>query len=113
MDKVVSKVVALGVPGLILLCAMGATGYVGAAAITTALAAIGLPGILGGILTLGIIGLLSEGISEFGFDAIFSSVVNELYKKGETKESILGKIAKYPISKSLKYKLNGLIVTSN
>lgn len=41
MDKIVSKIVALGVPGLVLLLAIGATGYAGAAAITTALCAIG------------------------------------------------------------------------
>lgn len=105
MDKVVSKVAALGVPGLILLTAMGATGFVGGAAITTALAALGPAGILGGIATLGMIGLLSQSITEFGVDAIFVAVVKELYKKGETKESIYKKINSYPVSKSLKRKL--------
>lgn len=105
MDKVVSKVVALGVPGLVLLCAIYATGLAGAAAITAALAAIGPAGIIGGIVTLGVIGLISQGISDFGFDAIFSATVKELYKRGETKELILKKIEKYPISKSLKLKL--------
>lgn len=51
------------------------------------------------------IGLLSEGLTEFGFDAIFTAVVKELYKKGETKESIIRKVEKYPVSKSLKRKL--------
>lgn len=105
MDKVISKVVALGVPGLILIIAIGATGLSGAAAITTALAALGPAGMLGGIAFLGVIGLLSQGITEFGIDVIFSSVVKELYRKGETKDSILKKIAKYPVSKSLKLKL--------
>ncbi|WP_181899267.1 hypothetical protein [Lachnotalea glycerini] len=40
MEKVISKVAALGVPGLVLLIAMGATGLAGGAAITTALAAL-------------------------------------------------------------------------
>lgn len=48
MDKIVSKIVGLGVPGLVLFVALSATGYAGAAAITTALAAIGPFGILGG-----------------------------------------------------------------
>lgn len=105
MDKVVSKIAALGVPGLILIIAMGATGLTGAAAITAALAALGPAGMLGGIATLGVIGLLSQAIAEYGIDAIFGAVVKELYKRGETKSSILKKIERYPISKSLKRKL--------
>ena len=105
MDKIISKVAALGVPGNILVAAMSATGLAGGAAITTGLAMLGPLGILGGIATLGVIGLLSQGLSEYGFDAIFTGVIKELYKKGETKSSILAKINKYPISKSLKRKL--------
>lgn len=109
MDKIVSKIVALGVPGLVLLLAIGATGYVGAAAITTALCAIGPLGMIGGIATLGLIGLISQAISEYGFEKIFVQVVKELVKKGETKESILLKINSYKISKSLKLKLKEIL----
>lgn len=105
MEKIVSKIAALGVPGLVLMIAISATGLSGAAAITTALAALGPFGILGGIATLGIIGLLSQGIVEFGFNALFTAVVKELYKRGEDMSSILNKVDKYPISKSLKRKL--------
>lgn len=91
MEKIVSKIAALGVPGLVLLIAISATGLTGAAAITSALAALGPFGMLGGIATLGVIGLASQGIVEFGFDSIFTAVVKELYKKGESKESILEK----------------------
>lgn len=109
MDKIVSKIVALGVPGLVLLLAIGATGYVGAAAITAALWAIGPFGMIGGIATLGLIGLISQAISEYGFEKIFVQVVKELVKKGETKESILLKINSYKISKSLKLKLKEIL----
>ncbi len=105
MDKIVSKIVALGVPGLVLLVAIGATGFSGAIAITAALAALGPGGMIGGIATLGVIGLISEGVTKFGLDAIFSAVVIELYKRGETKELIEAKIGKYPVSKDLKRKL--------
>lgn len=105
MEKIVSKIAALGVPGLILITAMSATGYAGGAALTTALSAIGPGGMLLGIATLGVIGLISEGLTEFGFDVIFAAVIKELYKKGESKESISRKIEKYPVSKSLKRKL--------
>ncbi|MBQ7230864.1 MAG: hypothetical protein IJX04_08220 [Oscillospiraceae bacterium] len=105
MDKIVSKVAALGVPGLILIVAMAATGFSGAAALTAALAALGPGGMIGGVVLLGVAGLLAQGLTEFGFDAIFSAVVKELYRKGETKQSILRKIEDYPVSKSLKRKL--------
>ena len=88
MDKIVSKIAALGVPGLVLTVAIGATGLAGGAAITTALAAIGPGGMIGGLVTLGVIGLISEGISKYGVDAIFSAVVKELYRRGETKEKL-------------------------
>ena len=74
MDKIVSKIAALGVPGLVLTVAIGATGLAGGAAITTALAAIGPGGMIGGLVTLGVIGLISEGISKYGVDAIFSGI---------------------------------------
>lgn len=105
MDKIISKVSALGVPGLILVVAMAATGFSGAAAITAALAALGPGGIIGGIAFLGVAGLLAHGLTEFGFDRIFSGVVKELYRRGETKESILAKVERYPVSRSLKRKL--------
>lgn len=43
MDKVTDKIAALGVAGLVLVVAMGLTGFTVAAAITTGLAAIGGP----------------------------------------------------------------------
>lgn len=112
MDKIVSKIAALGVPGLVLTVAIGATGLAGGAAITTALAAIGPGGMIGGLVTLGVIGLISEGISKYGVDAIFSAVVKELYRRGETKEQLKQKIKRYPISKDLKGKLNEYIERS-
>ncbi|MGO8433483.1 hypothetical protein, partial [Rhizobium johnstonii] len=66
MYKIVSKIAALGVPGLVLTVAIGATGLAGGAAITTALAAIGPGGMIGGLVKLGVIGLISEGISKYG-----------------------------------------------
>ncbi len=105
LDKIISSVTALGIPGLILVVAMGATGYVGAAALTTALASLGPGGMIGGIAILGVIALISKGISQYGFQAIFIGVVNKLKERGETTDSIFIKIEKYPVSKELKLKL--------
>ena len=106
MDKIVAKIAALGVPGLVFFVAAGATGLTGAAAYTAALAALGPFGMLGGLATLGVLSLISEGIAKYGVDAILNGVVIELYKRGENKESILNKIDKYPVSKGLKRKLS-------
>lgn len=111
MDKIVGKIAALGVLGLVLMIAISATGLAGGAAITAALAALGPGGMIGGIITLGTIGLVSEAITEYGFDVIFKAVVKELYKRGETKESLLIKIKKYPVSKGLKLKLIEALAT--
>ena len=105
MEKVISKIAALGVPGLVLLLALNATGYAGAAAMTTALAALGPGGMLGGLVTLGVLGLISESVAKYGFVSIYKGVVKELLKKGESYSSIKDKIDKYPISKELKKKL--------
>ena len=105
MYKLISKLVGLGVPAVVLVIAMGTTGLSGAAAITAALASLGPFGMLGGIGTLGVITIISQGLSEYGFDAIFTALIKEFFKKGETKSSIYKKISKYPISKALKRKL--------
>lgn len=109
MGKIISKIAALGIPGLVLLIALNATGFAGAAALTTALAALGPGGMIGGLATLGVLGLMSEAITKYGFDSIYKGVIKELYKKGESIDSIKEKIDAYPISKEMKLKLNNQI----
>ncbi|MGD1042156.1 MAG: hypothetical protein ABR913_03715 [Sedimentisphaerales bacterium] len=106
-DKLVETIAGLGVPGLVLLFAMAITGYAGAAAITTALAALGGPlGMLGGIGLLILLALISRGITKWGFEKIAKDVLKKLIDKGETKETIIKKINEYWfISKDLKLKL--------
>lgn len=106
MDQIISKVAALGVPGLILVVAVSVSGFAGAAAITSSLAFLGGPfGMLGGIAVLGILGLISQGIAEYGFDRIFQGVVDELRKQGKSKSDIERELNKYPISGNLKAKV--------
>lgn len=87
----------------------GGSGLTGAAAITTALGSLGPGGMIGGVAALGVALLLVRGISEFGFDAILSNVVKQLYKQGETKETIKQKIEGYHVAKSLRFKLVGML----
>ena len=105
MDKTIRSIATLGVPGLVLMAAMEFTGYAGAVAMTTALAAIGPGGMIGGVMSLVALGWISNGIAEMGFDALAKSVLKELYRKGESKETIKKKIKKYPVSKKLKRSL--------
>ncbi|MDO9547705.1 MAG: hypothetical protein Q7J65_01910 [Candidatus Marinimicrobia bacterium] len=110
MDKLVEKIVALGIPGLVLLIAISATGYTGAAALTTALAALGGPfGMLGGIALLGLLVLISNGIAKYGFERIYRAVLGKLKEDGLTEEEIIKKINNYPISKGMKLKLINVI----
>ena len=102
MDQIIKKIAALGVPGLVFMVAIQLTGLAGAAALTTALAALGPGGIVGGVMTLCVLGVIADGIAEFGFDEIAKGVIRELYCNGESKESIREKVSKYPISSKMK-----------
>lgn len=104
MDKVVEKIVSIGVPGIMLMVAISMTGLYGAAAITAALALLGPGGMIGGVVTLLVAGAVASAISEYGFDALFRAVIKKMYRNGETKESIRAKIEKGPWSKKLKTK---------
>ena len=89
LDKIVDKIVALGVPGLVLVVAMALTGYAGAAALTAALAALGGPvGMLGGLGVLGLLALISKALSERGFKTVFKMVLKRLIAKGHSIEEI-------------------------
>lgn len=106
LDKLVARIVALGIPGLVLLIAIIVAGPSGGAAIVAALAALGGPvGMIGGIIVLGLLVLIAQAIAEYGAEAIFVRVVRGLKEKGHTKAEVLKKIDSYLISLSLKLKL--------
>ena len=110
LDKLVARIVGLGVPGLVLLIAVIVAGPFGGAAIVAALAALGGPaGMIGGIFLLGLLVLIGQAIAEYGAEAVFVSVVRGLKEKGHTKSEVLKKIDSYPISLSLKLKLRDYV----
>jgi len=101
--ELIASIAGLGVPGLVLLTAMSATGFAGAAAITTALASLGGPlGMLGGIALLGTLALISRGLASYGFDAIFDAVLEELRKQGKSAGDISAEISSYPLPRFIK-----------
>ena len=106
LDKIGGVIASSGISGLVLLVAMGVSGWVGAAAITTGLASLGGPlGMLGGIALLGVLTLVSRGMAKFGFETLFKAVLTKLKEQGHTNEEIVSKIQNYPLSKELKLKL--------
>ena len=110
MDNIIDKIVALGVPGLVLLVAMHVVGFAGAAAIVAALAALGGPlGMIGGIGVLVLLALIAKGISDYGYEYIYRGVIIKLKAQGKTKEAILREIDGYLISSGLKAKLKAYI----
>jgi len=75
MDEAIKKVAALGLPGVVLVITMSATGLTGAAAITAALAFLGGPaGMLGGIAVLGITGLITDALTKVGLEDFLTAV---------------------------------------
>lgn len=105
MDEIVTKIVALGLPGIVLLITMATTGLTGAAAITAALAMLGPGGMLGGIAFLGVIGLASDSLSKYGLSEILKAVYLERYKNGENREKMFSEIDSLWISTDLKREL--------
>ena len=115
MDKIIDKIVGLGVAGLVLTIAMATTGAAGFAAVTAALAIIGGPfgGMIAGITVLGLISAISTIIAEYGIDKVVTEIVKGLIKKGKTKEEICNELDKNPwnlaLSKDLKLKVKDMV----
>ncbi|WP_308538971.1 hypothetical protein [uncultured Porphyromonas sp.] len=91
MERIIEKIVGLRVPGVMLLVSMSMTGLYGAATITAG-------------LTFLVAAVITAGLTEYGFDALFREVIKKLYAKGETKESLARKIKRGPWSRKLKAK---------
>lgn len=107
MDKIVEKLVGLGVPGLVLLVAVSTSGLSGGAAIVTALSTLGGPfGMMGGLTVLGGLTLIGDAIGEYGVELIFKEVLKGLKQRGIKQVDIREAIDSYPITEDLKAKLN-------
>jgi hypothetical protein len=107
MDKIVQKLAALGIPGLVVLAVAATTELVGGAAILVALATMGGPfGILGGIAVVALLALTIDAVAQWGFEAIAVALVNKLVEDGTSREEIRRKVNGYwMLSKSIKRKI--------
>jgi hypothetical protein len=110
VDTVVSKLVAIGIPGLIILAIAATSGLAGGAATIMALSTLGGPfGIMGGVAAVALLALVVNALAGESFEYIGKKVVQGLKKKGHTNEEIIKAIEGYPISDDLKAKIKSLI----
>lgn len=112
-DKILTNLISLGIPSLVLITLISIAPCSGAAAIVWALVAFGPLGMIGGILSFGILMSISKIIADIGVEALSQEIVRKLIEKGIKKEEILSSINKYPISKNLKIKIIGNISLNN
>lgn len=105
MDKIISKIAALGIPGIVLFIAIKATGLSGAAAITSALSGLGTPGMMGGMIFLGACVLVIDSVARRLFASAYLKKIRQLYALDETKDKLRRKIGRYPVSGDLKRRL--------
>jgi hypothetical protein len=106
IDEVVSTLVALGVPGLVVLAIAATTGLAGGAAMLTAISTMGGPfGILGGVIAIAALALAVKAIAKYGFKYVAEKVIEGLEEKGYSRQQIKEEIESYPISELLKAKL--------
>lgn len=106
MDEFVERLAGIGVPALVFLIIMSTTGLAGAAAITATLALLGPGGMIGGIITLTVIGAGASVIAKYGYSAIITATCKKIMQKDNlTQEQMCEKIDKSPITKGLKEKV--------
>ena len=96
-DEIVQKLVALGIPGLVLVVVISTTGLYGGAAIVSALALLGGPwGMLAGIAALGMLVLVSDAIAKYGIDSLAKAVVQGLLNSGYTQQQVIDMVYGVP-----------------
>ena len=110
MDEFVERLAGIGIPALIFLIVMSTTELAGAAAITAALALLGPGGMIGGVITLVVIGAGSSIIAKYGYSAIITAVCKKIMEKDNlSADEMCAKVDKYPITKALKEKIKSKI----
>ena len=110
MDKLIKKLMTIGVPGLLLWLSMMASGKTGDAGIWTGLANIGvIYGPKGGLLVLLMVGLVSNAFSQVAVDGLLVSFYQKR-RQSEPSEQLVGEIDRLPFSQDLKMKLKWAVL---
>lgn len=112
MDKLIKLLAPFGIMGIVFIVALTSAmsaGLVGAAAFTATMAALGPGGMIGGVISLFVVGIVTKLAVDCGYDGIVMAVVKEQLKT-KTKEDILIEISNNKFtSKDLKLKITDYI----
>lgn len=96
--KLIKDIAGYGVAGLVMVYLVATAGVTGAAAVVTALAALGGPfGMLGGVVVLILLKEIAEALAEYGMKKILRSVADELRKQGKSNSEIRKEIIDMPL----------------
>lgn len=105
MNTVVSFIAAEAIPAFVLHIAITASNQKGGARLTKALSSIGPGGMIGGLITLGLIQIFSFISTDKLIEIIFKCGIRQMIKDGASQEEINETINSYKISAGLKERL--------
>lgn len=112
MYKLIKLLAPFGVMSIVFIVALTsamATGLAGAAAFTSAMAVLRPGGMIGGLITIGVVGIVSSLVVSYRYDGISIAIINEQLKT-KTKDEIWNEInQKKIVSKDLKIKIKDYI----
>ena len=94
LERLVAALIGLGVPGFILFVLATYSGLAGGAAITAALVALGPGGMVGGLVTAGVLVLITAAVTAHGLPKVFAAVVRGFLNAGTPKDDLLGALKK-------------------
>ena len=110
VDTIISKLVAIGAPGLVILAIASTSTLVGGAALIMTLSTLGGPfGIMGGVAAVALFALAVDALSEYSFEYVGKKVVEGLREDGKSDWEIRNQINGYPISDDLKNKILSIL----
>ena len=109
LDDIGRKIASLGTPAIAFAVAAsiaGGTGLAGGAVITTALAMLGGPlGMVGGLLSLGVLTIIADAVSKYGIEAVLGTTFQKRIEQGITVEQVYKEIDELWLSDEIKFKI--------
>jgi|GEM_PF-1908725 Uncharacterized protein conserved in archaea len=115
LDELAHKIALIGLPALafVVACSIASSaGLAGGAVVVAALAMLGGPvGLVGGLLTLGLLTLIADAVSKYGLNSVLLESFKARRERGISMEQIHSEIDSLWISDELKYKLKTQLAT--
>lgn len=108
LDEVVQKLASLGLPGIIFIIAVAASGGTAYPAIYALFGLGGPLGLIGGLGVLGISTIIGDIVTGYGIEALLKTVYLKR-RETETQEYLINEVEGLPISQVLKLNLKKAI----